>query len=208
MSEAVDPARVPRERFERHYAASEDPWGYRTREYEREKYAATLAALPQRALGRVLEVGCSIGVFTRMLAPRCERLIAVDFSTRALALAREELAGVANVELLQADFPAQAPSGEWDLVVCSEVLYYLDEPTLREAIDWLRLRLEHGASALTVSWRGRGVEEPFGGDELHDALARELSRWHALEQREDGYRLDRFDGAERAPGARLDGERA
>jgi SAM-dependent methyltransferase len=187
--------RVGSERFERIYAGSADPWSYRTSAYERGKYAATLAALPARRLGRVLEVGCSIGVFTRMLAPRCERLVAIDFSRRALALARTELAGVANVELARADFPSQAPPGEWDVVVCSEVLYYLDVRGFRHATAWLREQLKCGTTVLAVSWRGAGVEEPLRGDETHDELTRELVRWHALDLRRDGYRLDRFDGA-------------
>lgn len=194
MSEAEQAVRVGRERFERKYETSADPWSYRTSGYERDKYAATLAALPQGPLSRALEVGCSIGVFSRLLAARCEQLVAIDFSTRALALARVELAGVPNVELRNASFPEQAPEGEWDLIVCSEVLYYLDEPVLADAIGWLGAHLQHGASVLAVSWRGRGAEEPFSGDEAHERLASELGRWHALDGRCDAYRLDRFDG--------------
>jgi SAM-dependent methyltransferase len=193
MSESVPTERVGRERFERKYETSSDPWGYRTSAYERSKYAATLAALPRRPLTRALEVGCSIGVFSRLLAARCERLVAIDFSAHALTLARDELAGVANVELHRASFPEQVPEGEWDLIVCSEVLYYLDEPALLSAIGWLRARLQRGASVLAVSWRGVGREEPLLGDEVHDRLARELAGWHALDARQDGYRLDRFD---------------
>jgi SAM-dependent methyltransferase len=200
--EALHTPRVGRERFERHYEASADPWGYRTSVYEHAKYDATLAALPPRPLGRVLEVGCSIGVFTRLLAERCEQLVAIDFSARAIALAREQLCDVADVELAQASFPEQAPAGEWDLVVCSEVLYYLDAPTFADAVRWLRARLERGASVLAVSWRGEGVEEPFSGDEAHDTLVRELGRWHVLDRRRDGYRLDRFDGDGNGDGAR------
>lgn len=203
MSAPAAQSRFGSARFERIYARSDDPWSYRASAYERAKYAATLAALPSRPLGRVLEVGCSIGVFTRLLAPRCERLVAIDFSTRALALARAELAGFANVELAHADFPSHAPDGEWDAVVCSEVLYYLDAPALRDAIAWLRARLERDASGssptsvLAVSWRGDAVDEPLRGDDVHDTLASELARWHVLDGRGDGYRLDRFDGAAR-----------
>ncbi|HTA36507.1 MAG TPA: SAM-dependent methyltransferase [Solirubrobacteraceae bacterium] len=193
--EALHASRIGRERFERHYEASADPWGYRTSSYERDKYGATLAALPPRPLAHVLEVGCSIGVFTRLLAERCEQLVAVDFSARAIELAREQLHDLANVELARASFPEQTPPAAWDLVVCSEVLYYLDRKTFAEAIEWLRARLEQGACVLAVSWRGEGVEEPISGDEAHDALARELGRWHVLDARRDHYRLDRFDGA-------------
>lgn len=194
MNAAPRPPRVLREHFEHLYAASDDPWDYRTSEYECEKYADTLAALPERQLGRVLEVGCSIGVFSELLAERCRRLVAIDFSARAVALAREQLAAIANVELAQASFPEQVPDGAWDVVVCSEVLYYLDEPTFELAAAWLAEQLQKGASVLAVSWRGEGSQEPMRGDEAHDSLIERLGRWHALDARRAGYRLDRFDG--------------
>jgi SAM-dependent methyltransferase len=189
--------RVDAERFERHYEASADPWSYRDSPYEREKYAATLAALPSRDWGRALEVGCSIGVFSALLAPRCTQLVAIDFSARAVALAGERLAGTDGVEVVQASFPEQVPAGDWDLIVCSEVLYYLDEPALARAIELLEAQLRRGATVLSVSWRGRGSEEPLLGDEVHDRLAVRFERWHALDARRPGYRLDRFEGHDR-----------
>jgi SAM-dependent methyltransferase len=185
--------RVPAERFERKYQASADPWGYRTSAYEREKYAATLAALPRRSFGRALEVGCSIGVFTELLAPRCEQLVAIDFAPRALALARERLGDIAKVDLLLAAFPEQVPAGAWDLVVCSEVLYYLDRRSLLEAAGWLHAQLFNGTSLLAVSWRGKGVEEPLRGDQAHDLLIAGLGGWHTFDGRSADYRLDLFE---------------
>ena len=79
------------ERFERLYRDSSDPWGYLTSTYEQEKYHATLAALPPGRHGLCLEVGCSIGVFTGLLAARCEHVVAMDFSLAALELARRHL---------------------------------------------------------------------------------------------------------------------
>jgi SAM-dependent methyltransferase len=190
----VGPPRVDAERFERHYEASADPWNYRDSDYEREKYAATLAALPPRRWDRALEVGCSIGVFSGLLAARCGRLVAIDFSARAVALAREQLAEQDDVEVVQASFPEQAPGSDWDLIVCSEVLYYLDEPALGSALEWLQARLRSGATVLAVSWRGAGAEEPLLGDDVHDLLERRFAEWHALDARRPGYRLDRFDG--------------
>jgi SAM-dependent methyltransferase len=193
-TERMGAKRMTAERFERHYETSADPWGYDTSVYERDKYAATLAALPSRPLARALEVGCSIGAFTELLAPRCERLVAIDFSDRALELARERVGGVANVELTQAGFPEEIPAGVWDLIVCSEVLYYLDGVALRQAIGWLEEQLASGASLVAVSWRGTGSEEPLHGNDVHDLLAVRLERWHAFDGRHSGYRLDRFDG--------------
>jgi SAM-dependent methyltransferase len=186
VSPATGAPRMGAERFQRLYRASPDPWGYGTSAYEREKYADTLAALPARPLARALEVGCSIGVFSARLA--------IDFAPRALELAGERLAGAANVSLAQASFPEEIPEGQWNLVVCSEVLYYLDAPALERAVDWLAGQLRAGASVVAVSWRGEGVDEPLRGDDVHDLLAARLARWHALDGRREGYRLDRFDG--------------
>jgi SAM-dependent methyltransferase len=182
------------ERFERLYHESADPWGYRTSDYEREKYAATLAALPKRCDGLCLEVGCSIGVFTGLLAARCEHVVAIDFSLGALELARRHLQGVRNVDLLRASFPEETPPGSWDVIVCSEILYYLRPQVLEEAVAWIKAQLTYGASVLAVSWRGVGREEPLLGDEVHDQLTVQLAGWHALDARRNGYRLDRFDG--------------
>jgi len=188
------PPRASAESFERLYAASPDPWRYDSSEYERGKYAATLAALDGRAYRRALEVGCSIGAFTELLADHCAALTALDFSARAVGLARARLSAHTHVSLLEASFPEQAPAGEWDLVVCSEVLYYLDPSALEAATGWLRERLRAGATVLTVDWRGPTTTEPHDGDEVHDLLRAQLADWHALEGRQPGYRLDRFDG--------------
>jgi predicted TPR repeat methyltransferase len=182
------------ESFERLYAESDDPWDYGSSEYEREKYGATLAALDGRRYARALEVGCSIGAFTELLGDHCESLTAFDFAARAVVLARRRLREREGVRILQASFPEQAPVGRWDLVVCSEVLYYLDRETLDPAIGWLRERLLDGATVLAVDWRGPTTTEPHDGDEVHDLLRERLARWHALEGRRPGYRLDRFDG--------------
>jgi hypothetical protein len=61
---------IDRAYFDTLYAADPDPWRFATSAYERDKYAASLAALPDPAYGSVLEIGCSIGVFTRQLAGR------------------------------------------------------------------------------------------------------------------------------------------
>jgi SAM-dependent methyltransferase len=186
--------RASAESFERLYAASSDPWDYDSSEYERGKYAATLAALDGRRYARALEVGCSIGAFTELLADRCGTLTALDFSSRAVALARARVRERAHVSVLEASFPEQAPPGRWDLVVCSEVLYYLDRPALDQATGWLRERLREGATVLAVDWRGPTTTEPHDGDEVHELLRARLADWHALEGRQPGYRLDRFDG--------------
>src|SRR5471030_2869737 len=56
--------------FERRYLEYQDAWNYTSSPYEQQKYDRTLASLVagRDATSNILEVGCSIGVFTKMLA--------------------------------------------------------------------------------------------------------------------------------------------
>lgn len=197
MTEVRLRPRVEPEYFERLYAEDADPWRFASSVYERDKYAHTLAALGARRYGTALEIGCSIGVFTRQLASRCESVCALDVSTRALDLARQ--AGTPpNVHWEHAAFPERMPAGPWDLVVCSEVLYYLDLPAFERAVGHLHDAMEANATVLAVHWRPPTRTYPLRGDEVHDRLVAALGRYHALDERHERYRLDRFDPAPRA----------
>ena len=102
----------------------EDPWSYCS-EYEQQKYAHTLELLPEGTSHSVLEIGCAEGIFTAMLAERVGRLLAVDISGRALQRASARCQKFSNVDFAQHDLSGGIPEGRFDLIVCSEVLYYL-----------------------------------------------------------------------------------
>ena len=74
---------------------------------------------------RALEVACAEGLFTEMLAPRVGELLAIDISDRALFRARKTYERFANTSFEKADISRDLPPGPFDLIVCSEVLYYL-----------------------------------------------------------------------------------
>jgi SAM-dependent methyltransferase len=187
-------SRIGREFFEELYAGSEDPWGFATSRYERDKYADTLAALDGACFERALEVGCSIGVFTKRLADVCGELTAIDVSSQAIARARRRLRGHPRVTFERMSFPEDMPAGRWDLVVCSEVLYYFDEDAFALALTRLRAALEDGATVLAVHWRPATRSYPLRGDQVHDRLIEELGEWHVRDGRRERYRLDLFGG--------------
>lgn len=192
---AADPPRrrVGRRFFERLYRDADDPWAFATSEYEREKYAHSLSVLDGRRFDRTLEIGCSIGVFTAQLATISAEVIAIDVSSRALERARQRLRGQPGVSVARMAFPEAMPGGLWGLVVCSEVLYYLDHIAFEAALERLRIALENGATVLAVHWRGPTKTYPLCGDEVHDRLLSEFGAWHSLDDRRPQYRLDRFD---------------
>lgn len=108
------------------YFATEDPWNYGS-SYEQEKYERQLEILPAGPIGRVLELACAEGHFTRQLAPRVRHLTATDISAIAIERARARCGDQPNVEFGVLDFMADTLPGEMDLIFCSEVLYYLDD---------------------------------------------------------------------------------
>lgn len=103
-----------------------DPWNYAS-PYERQKYLYTLELLPDTAIGTALELGCAEGAFTELLAPRVGELLGADISDVALARAQQRCAGLNNVHFAQADAGAGIPGNGYDLIVCSELLYYLQD---------------------------------------------------------------------------------
>lgn len=191
---------VEAEGFERRYRVDPDPWSYETSPYERRKYERTLAALPPGPIDDALELGCSTGAFTELLAERCARTVAVDFSFEAVRLARRRLAESRGVTIEQRDLRAGLPAGTFDLVVCSELLYYWEEADVIAFCERTVTALAPEGSLVAVHWRGDDPDAPLDGDAvhglLHGGLADRLA--HTLEKGTPAYRLDRWTRAAKA----------
>ena len=138
--------------FDRLYRETGDPWNYETSAYEAEKYARSLALLPPRRFPRALEVGCSIGVMSEAIARRCDSLLGLDFAPTAIDRARARQIPGAQFEV--AEVPKGWPDGQWDLIVLSEVLYYLSATMLDEAIDRVAESLAPDGACLIVGYLG------------------------------------------------------
>ena len=187
--------RLDRDYFENLYEESTDPWGFETSEYERRKYERTLGALGERRFCRALEVGSSIGVFTAMLASWCDELLAVDASEKAVELARERLAEHGHVRVERRTLPEEMPEGVFDLIVASEVLYYLPREVVLEALRRFEGILAPGGVLVAVHWRKETKTYPLQGDEVHELLVghTRLTNVEAIEEPE--YRLDVFENS-------------
>jgi SAM-dependent methyltransferase len=187
--------RLDREYFESLYAESPDPWGFETSPYERKKYERTLGILArrQRSYHRALEVGSSIGVFTAMLAPLCDELLAVDVSERAVAAARERLKNFPHVHVERLTLPEETPEGTFDLVVASEVLYYLPKDDMLAALWRFEEVLAPGGTLLAVHWRKETRTYPLQGDEVHELLLSHTRLTNTTAIIEPEYRLDLFE---------------
>ncbi len=182
-----------RARFDRLYARDIDPWGFRTSGYEQEKYHATLAALPRSRYGVGVEAGCSIGELTRLLSSRCDYLVGIDVSSLGPDEALRRNADRPNIRFRRGELPGAWPDMPVDLVVLSEVLYFLSP-----------LEIDALAGRLSQTWCDGGdcvlfnylvpTAESLQGAEAADlfieALKRRTSVQHPTGTTRGQYRLD------------------
>ncbi len=184
-------ATIPPKYFEDKYKADIDPWQFRTSEYERDKYHATLGAFTKYKYTFALEVGCSIGVLTQLLSPRCANLLAIDASATAIEAAKS--IKDPNVTFRVACLPADFPKGTFDLIVLSEILYYFDKPDLTRIVESCIDSISRDGEIVLCHWLGE-TDYPLTGTEASELFACQIKQ--ALPVRsilhDAVYRLERF----------------
>jgi SAM-dependent methyltransferase len=182
---------LPAAYFDRLYATDSDPWRFASSDYEAAKYTATLAALSKARYRSALEVGCSIGVLTSQLALRCDHLIAVDTAATALDQARRRCAAQTWTAFARLFVPGQWPVGSFDLILLSEIVYYLTPADVERLADRASGSLRVSGEILLVHWTGP-TDYPLSGDAAAEALIAATDPFLRVvrQQREEAYRLD------------------
>ena len=158
------------DRFDAMFAASDDPWQFRSRWYEQRKRALTLAMLPSLRYRRAFEPGCANGELSAALAERCDELIVWDLSERAAALARQRVGAYPHVSVARGAVPDDWPSGRFDLVVVSEMAYYLPLAAQQALARRVADSLEPGGALLACHWRRPLEDGSTQGEPLHAIL--------------------------------------
>jgi len=180
------------EYFKDVYAANEDPWNFETSEYEAAKYSVTIASLPREKYENALEIGCSIGVLTQLLAEKCIRLLATDVSEKALDVAAKRCAELDNVSFQLLSFPKELPENQYDLIMISEVAYYLSYNDWEYAMKILFERILKGGHIVLVHWLPEVHDYPQTGDEVHNSFKRFMKNRmiNISSERRANYRID------------------
>ena len=181
---------LPATYFAAMYAGAEDPWGFRSRWYEQRKREVTLAALTRPRYRRAFEPGCSIGVLTAALADRCDEVLAADVDECAVSTARSELARHGHVRVERLSVPQEWPDGMFDLVVISELAYYLAPAELDLLLDRAVGSLAPRGSLLACHWRHPVPDYPATGDDVHQRLLARPELSQAVSHVEEDFRLD------------------
>lgn len=165
---------LPAGHFEALYRQGRDPWRMEGSWYEERKRSLLLACLPARHYASAYEPGCGEGLLTQPLATRCQTLLAADVSELALHSTRARLAGMPQVHCVRHVLPQDWPAGPFDLVVLSELLYYLDAERLRVLVERLLASLQPQSTVVACHWRhaieGCALDGMQVHRQLHDAL--------------------------------------
>ncbi len=179
--------------FDRLYARQDDPWNFRNSEYELLKYQNSIESLGGRRFDSGLELGCSIGIQTRMLSEICKNLTAVDINEIAIREAYKTCSGISNISFKIMDVVREFPKGEFDLVTFCEMGYYLAKNNLAQLFLDISNALLSGGTLLMVHWTPFVPDYPLSGDDVHDSfyefatttgLFKEITR-----ERREHYRL-------------------
>jgi SAM-dependent methyltransferase len=120
-----------------------DPWELETSTFEHQRYERLLSMLDQPRYGRALEIGCGAGTFTRRFAALTDQVLALDVSSDAIAKARAAHGLGQQVEFRAANIMDYDPKTEapWDLIIMSDMVYFLGWLYPLFDIGWLALDL-------------------------------------------------------------------
>jgi SAM-dependent methyltransferase len=162
--------------FEKLYLEQGDVWNYETSDYERTKYRQTMDCILALRSGSasVLEVGCSIGVFTELLAAQFEQVTGIDISQEALALAARRHSRP-NIRYLRSDIGELPVTSRYDVIVCAEILYHIPETDVTRVVNKLtNLLSDRGVVVAVFGYTDSTEAKYFDG--WNDALTKRFER--------------------------------
>ncbi|CRM76260.1 SAM-dependent methyltransferase [Pseudomonas sp. 58 R 3] len=176
--------------FDQLFAGNDDPWAFRQRWYEQRKRALTLAVLTRPHYTSIFEPGCANGELSAELAARCDRLVCCDTAAAAVALAQTRLMAFPHAQVRQSRLPQEWTPGQFELIVLSELCYYLDAEDLQRLIDCALNALTDNGQLLACHWRPRIDGCPQTAEQVHEMLAQRLSMAHLVQHHDTDFLLD------------------
>jgi trans-aconitate methyltransferase len=191
QGDAVPPEKsVPPDYFTGLYLAKDDPWDNATKWTDQRKYAVTMASLPRPRYRRGYEPGCAVGFLTRLLATRCDELVAVDCVPEAVRTAAANVRDFPHVRVEEALLPAGLPDGTFDLIVIGDLLYYLSAADMSALLEGLVARLEPGGDLVAVHFRDRASSGSYDGFNVHASLVAWPGLDRVVRHEDDWFVLD------------------
>lgn len=149
-------------------SGEEDPWHLDDFAYERRRLELVLSCLGRERYQRILEVGCATGQLSEQLTGRADTVVAIDASERALQIARNRTGAV---RWIRGAVPDDLPDEKFDVVILSEIGYFLDGPELIATLRSARRHLTARGEIVLAHWRGPTAGIPLDGATVHAQAA-------------------------------------
>jgi SAM-dependent methyltransferase len=156
-------------------SCEDDPWGHTWRGQELTRYDFLLNIItnsrPGDSYRQSLDIGCTTGFFTNKLHKLSADVSGVDISTIAIARAREKYPDINFMAGSITDL--DLPDGLYDLITCTEMLYYLDIETQTQVLQRIHDLLSDDGRAMITSKIGKSPY--FSPEELTSLLENHFS---------------------------------
>jgi 2-polyprenyl-3-methyl-5-hydroxy-6-metoxy-1,4-benzoquinol methylase len=113
----------------------------------------------------VLDIGCGTGEFSRLVAKRCEMVVAIDLSPNMIEVAKQRSKKFSNINFQVVDvLQWSAPIEQYDVIVSVATLHHLPVETL---LPTLKAALKPGGKLLILDL----LEYETLLDKLNDFIA-------------------------------------
>ncbi len=182
-------------------AGQVDYYRLRAGEYDATAYGDVAAASARiarlvaqmRPTGRVLEIACGTGLWTRALAEFADTVTAIDAAAEAVEIARDRVRS-ANVSFEVADVFSWDPGVRFDVVFFSAWLSHVPASRFEEFWRWLGGLLAEGGRVLFIDEHvdERGKETYVGGqDEIVERRLRDGRAFRVIKNFVEPEQLER-----------------
>ena len=119
----------------------------------------------------ILDLGCGVGKFSRLLAEKSDRVIALDLSPKSIEIAKQKSARFNNINYRVADISQwQFPTEYFDVITSIATLHHLP---LNELLPKLKTALKPEGTLLILDL----LEQQNIWDTLNDCIAVPLNWW-------------------------------
>lgn len=162
--------------FKNIYAHESDPWNIGNADSERYELYYRLITRHARRLGTILDIGCGFGAFLARFQGTFDELTGVDMVAEAIAKGKQRFPFVHFVRGSAAELGSVIPDRQFDVIVCSDVIYYLPERGKHDLLQWISRHLADQGMAFIAAWCP-------GGDYLaYDELERLVRKYFVVDQ--------------------------
>ncbi len=137
---------------------------------------------------RVLDVGCGAGTWTEIFCKRYKFVIGIEQSSVMAKAARERMAYLSNIKIVEDDVRHNLPAGPFELIFLGGLCMYLNDHEVVELLHKLNSRLSEGGSIiLRESTVHQGMHFSQGA---YQAVYRSVHLYHKLFARSGAFHVE------------------